>query len=68
IQQYGPDGTPLGLYWNTGLHNMNITFDPTGRTLIVATQEGPVLEILTNGTQEGLGMVVGGDGIAICKH
>jgi hypothetical protein len=68
IQQYGPDGTALGLYANTGLHNMNITFDPTGRTLIVATQEGSVLEILTNGTQESLGTVAGGDGIAICKH
>jgi hypothetical protein len=68
IQQFGPDGTSLGLYASTGLHNMNVTFDPTGRTLIVATQEGSVLEILANGTQESLGTVVGGDGIAICKH
>jgi Ice-binding-like len=68
IQQFGPDGTSLGLYATTGLHNMNITFDPTGHTLIVATQEGPVLEILANGAQESLGTVVGGDGIAICKH
>ena len=68
IQQFGPDGTSLGLYATTGLHNMNVTFDPTGHTLIVATQEGPVIEILPNGTQESLGTVVGGDGIAICKH
>jgi hypothetical protein len=68
ILQFGSDGTSLGLYATTGLHNMNIAFDPTGHTLIVATQEGPVLEILVNGTQESLGTVVGGDGIAICKH
>ncbi len=68
IQQFGPDGTSLGLYATTGLHNMNVTFDPTGHTLIVATQQGPVIEILPNGTQETLGTVVGGDGIAICKH
>lgn len=68
IQQFASDGTSLGLYANTGLHNMNISFDPTGHVLAVATQDGPVIQILPNGIQESLGTVVGGDGIAICKH
>jgi hypothetical protein len=68
IQQFGPDGTSLGLYATTGLQNMNITFDPTGHTLVVATQEGPVIEIMQDGTQQTLATVAGGDGIAICKH
>jgi hypothetical protein len=34
----------------------------------VATQDGPVIEILPNGIQTVLGSVVGGDGIAICQH
>ncbi len=65
IQQFGPDGTPLGLYANTGLHNMNITI--VGQTLLVATQDGPVIQVLSNGTQLTLGTVVGGDGIAACR-
>jgi hypothetical protein len=68
IQQFGPDGTSLGLYATTGLHNMNVTFDPTGQALVVATQNGPVIMVLPDGTQETLGTVVGGDGIAICEH
>jgi Ice-binding-like len=65
IQQFGPDGTSLGLYATTGLHNMNVTF--VGGILLVATQDGPVIMILPNGTQENIGTVVGGDGIAVCK-
>jgi hypothetical protein len=68
IQKFGPDGTSLGLYASTGLHNMNVTFDPSGQVLVVATQDGPVIEILPNGTQHTLGTVAGGDGIAICQH
>jgi hypothetical protein len=67
IQEFGPDGTPVGLYANTSLHNMNITFDPTGKVLMVATQDGPVIQILLNGYQETLAIVIGGDGIATCK-
>jgi hypothetical protein len=66
IQQFSPAGTSLGLFANTGLHNMNITF--VGQALIVATQDGPVIEIEPNGVQETIGTVVGGDGIALCKQ
>ncbi len=65
IQQFGPDGTSLGLYANTGLHNMNITF--LGQTLLVATEDGPVVEVYPDGWQETLATVVGGDGIAVCR-
>jgi hypothetical protein len=65
ILQFEPDGTPLGLFANTGLHNMNIAF--SGAYMFVATQDGPVIMILPNGTQENVGTVVGGDGIAVCK-
>jgi len=65
IEQYGPDGTSLGLYANTGLHNRHIVF--VGQILLVATEDGPVIEILPDGTQETLGTVVGGDGIAVCR-
>jgi hypothetical protein len=65
IQQFGPDGTSLGLFANTGWHNMNIAF--FGPNLMVATQDGPVIEIPPNGIQEIIGTVVGGDGIALCK-
>ena len=68
IQQFGPDGTSLGLYATTGLHNMNVTFVPTGQALVVATQNGPVIEIPPNGIQETIGTVIGGDGIALCKQ
>ncbi len=65
ILQFEPDGTPLGLFANTGLHNMNMAF--SGAYMFVATQDGPVIMILPNGTQENVGTVVGGDGIAVCK-
>ena len=65
IQQFGPDGTSLGLFANTGWHNMNIAF--FGPNLMVATEDGPVIEIPPNGIQEIIGTVVGGDGIALCK-
>jgi len=65
IQQFGPDGTSLGLYATTGLHNMNVTF--VGPVLLIATQDGPVIMILADGIQEDIGSVVGGDGIAVCK-
>ena len=65
IQQFGPDGTSLGLYATTGLHNRHIAF--VGQILLVATEDGPVIEILPDGTQETLGTVVGGDGIAVCR-
>jgi hypothetical protein len=64
IQRFGPDGTPLGLYATTGLHNMNIAF--SGGLLFVATQNGPVIMIQPNGVQKTVGNVVGGDGIAVC--
>jgi hypothetical protein len=38
-----------------------------GSNLMVATQDGPVIEIPPNGIQEIIGTVVGGDGIALCK-
>ena len=65
IEQYASDGTSLGLYANTGLHNRHIAF--VGQILLVATEDGPVIEILPDGTQETLGTVVGGDGIAVCR-
>ena len=65
IQQFKPDGTPLGLYANTGLHNRNIAF--SGAYLFVATKDGPIFMVLPDGTQENVGTVVGGDGIAVCK-
>lgn len=65
IQQFGSDGTSLGLYASTGLHNMSITF--VGNILLVATQDGPVIMIMPNGTQENIGTIVGGDGITVCK-
>lgn len=64
IQRFGPDGTPLGLYATTGLHNMNIAF--SGGLLFVATQDGPVIMIQPNGVQKTVGNVIGGDGIAVC--
>jgi hypothetical protein len=66
IQQYATDGAWLGLFANTGLHNMNIAF--FRQDLVVATQEGPVIQIAPNGRQETIGTVAGGDGIALCKE
>jgi Ice-binding-like len=68
IEQFGPDGTFLGQYATTGFHNMNIAFFPGTRNLMVATAEGPVIWIHSNGTQTTIGTVVGGDGVAICPH
>ena len=65
IQQFGPDGTSLGLFANTGWHNMHIAF--FGPDLMVATEDGPVIEIPPDGIQVIIGTVVGGDGIALCK-
>jgi hypothetical protein len=65
IEQYASDGTSLGLYANTGLHNRHIAF--VGQILLVATEDGPVIEILPDGRQEILGTVVGGNGIAVCR-
>jgi Ice-binding-like len=66
IQQFGTTGKWLGLFATTGFHNMNIAF--FGPDLIVATQDGPVIQIAPNGTQETIGTVVGGDGVALCKE
>jgi len=66
IQQYATDGTWVGLFATTGLHNMNIAF--AGLDLVVATQDGPVIQIAPNGTQTTIGEVVGGDGITFCKE
>ena len=66
IQEYSTSGAWLSLFANTGLHNMNIAF--FGPDLAVATQDGPVVQIAPNGTQETIGTVVGGDGIALCKE
>jgi len=68
IAQFAPDGTSLGQFVNTGLHNMNIAFNHTGKSFVVATQEGPVVLVLADGTQETIGTVPGGDGVAICAH
>jgi len=69
IQEFSASGVSVGLYASTGFHNMNITFNSRGSTLYVATQEGPVIEIPAGGlTQYVLGTVVGGDGVAECKH
>ena len=64
IEQFGSDGTFLGQYAATGLHNMNIVFD--GSNLVVATSDGPVIEIAPNGTKKTVGTVAGGDAVAIC--
>jgi Ice-binding-like len=66
IQQFGPDGTAVGLYAITGLHNMNISF--VGPVLLVATQDGTMLMIDADGSQDEVGNVVGGDGMAVCQH
>jgi hypothetical protein len=55
----------LGQYANTGLHNRHIAF--VGQILLVATEDGPVIEILPDGRQEILGTVFGGNGIAVCR-
>jgi hypothetical protein len=65
IEQFGTDGTYLGLYANTGLHNMNIV--ARQNSLFVATSDGPVIWIQSNGTQTTVGSVRGGDGVAVCK-
>ncbi len=66
IMQFASDGSPLGLFANTKLHNMNLAF--FGQNLVVATQDGPVMEIGPKGQQEIIGNVVGGDGIAVCTQ
>lgn len=69
IQQFSSSGAYVGLYASTGLHNMNMVFNSQGRTLFVATQEGPFIEIPeSSGTQYILGTVVGGNGVADCSH
>ncbi len=64
IQQYGSDGTYVGLYATTGLHNMNLIF--FGQTIVVTTQDGAVIQIWPDGVQETLANIAGADGVAIC--
>jgi len=66
IEQFGTDGTFLGQYAATGLHNMNIAFQ--GTQLFVTTAGGPVIWIHTNGTQSTVSNVSGGDGVTICPY
>jgi len=67
VDQFGPDGTSLGLFVNTGMLNMDITVSSTGNSFVVATQEGPVILILADGTQITLATVQGGDGVTVCR-
>jgi hypothetical protein len=66
IEQFGSDGTFLGQFAATGLHNMNIAFQ--GTQLFVTTSSGLVIWIHSSGTQTTLGNVSGGDGVAICPY
>ena len=66
IEQFKSDGTFVGQYATTGLHNMNIAFQ--GSQLFVTTAGGPVIWIHSNGTQSIISHVSGGDGVAICPY
>ena len=68
IDQFADDGTSLGVFANTGLQNMNITVGIAGNSYLVATQDGPVILILADGTQSTIGYVAGGEGTTVCRR
>lgn len=68
IDQFADDGTSLGVFANTGLQNMNITGGIAGNSYVVATQNGPLILILADGTQSTIGNVAGGDGATVCRR
>jgi hypothetical protein len=65
IVQFANDGTYLGQFATTGLHNMNMVARKT--SLFVVTQEGPVFWIQPSGVATVIGTVVGAAGIGICQ-
>jgi hypothetical protein len=68
IDQFANDGTSLGLFVTTDLHNMNITVGSSRNSFLVTTQEGPIVLVLANGTHTIIGSVTGGDGVTVCPQ
>ena len=66
IEQFGSDGTFLGQYAATGLHNMNIAAQ--GTQIFVTTSTGRVIWVHSEGTQSTLGIIAGADGVAVCPY
>jgi hypothetical protein len=66
IEQFASDGTFLGQYAATGLHNINIA--AKGLQVFVTTSTGRVLWIHSDGTQSTLGNVASADGVAVCPY
>jgi Ice-binding-like len=66
IEQFASDGTFLGQYAATGLHNMNIA--ARGIQIFVTTSTGRVIWIHSDGTQSSPGSVVSADGVAVCPY
>jgi hypothetical protein len=65
IAKFGNDGTYLGQFATTGLHNMNMVSRKS--SLFVVTQEGPVFWIQPSGVATVIGTVVGAAGLGICQ-